>query len=32
LLVDPPVIYVGLGREDYGSIPRNCNRKGARTT
>jgi hypothetical protein len=32
LLVDPPVIYVGLGRKDHGSILRNCNWKRARTT
>jgi hypothetical protein len=26
------VIDVGLSRENYGSIPRNCDREGAETT
>ncbi|MCI32519.1 acyl-coenzyme A thioesterase-like protein, partial [Trifolium medium] len=31
-LVGPVVIGAGLGREDYGLIPRNCDREGAGTT
>jgi hypothetical protein len=32
LLVGPVVIGGGLGREDQGSIPRNCDWEGAVTT
>ena len=31
-LVGSVVIGAELGREDHGSIPRNCDREGARTT
>jgi hypothetical protein len=31
-LVGLVVIGAELGREDYGSIPRNCDREGAGTT
>jgi hypothetical protein len=31
-LVGSVVIDAKLGREDHGSIPRNCDRKGAETT
>jgi hypothetical protein len=32
IFVGSIVIDAELGREDHGSIPRNCNQEGARTT